>query len=253
MIAVSLQSGSNGNCTYVECDGVRLLFDAGLAGRETAGRLADYGRDARDVTALIISHDHGDHVRCAGVLHRMYGIPVFATRKTFRTAERRLGSLRSVEHFEPGATLEFGVLRVETLATPHDGADGVAFVVQAGGKRLGILTDLGHVFAGLPEVVASLDGVFIESNYDERMLKEGPYPWFLKERISGPGGHISNAESAELMRTCATPRLKWACLAHLSEVNNEPGLALRTHRRAWASSFPLHMADRHASVGPFEL
>lgn len=253
MIAISLQSGSNGNCLYVEAGDVRLLFDAGLGGRETARRLAQYGRSARDVTALIISHDHGDHVRCAGVLHRMHGVPLFATRRTFRQSEARLGRLRAVEHFRAGATLDFDGLQVQTLRTPHDGADGVAFVVTAGDRRVGILTDLGHVFPGLGEVVSSLDGVFIESNYDEEMLEEGPYPWPLKERIRGPGGHISNAESAELMGACAGPRLRWACLAHLSEVNNEPALALRTHRRVWAKGFPLHVADRYCAVGPFEL
>jgi len=253
MIAISLQSGSSGNCIYVEADGVRLLFDAGLGGRETARRLAQHGRDARRVDALIISHEHHDHVRCAGVLHRMHGIPLYATRKTLRLSEARLGRLTGVQHFQAGATLDFGRVRVETLPTPHDGADGVAFVVFEGGKRLGILTDLGHVFRGLGEAVGSLDGAFIESNYDPDMLERGPYPEELKERIRGPGGHISNVESAELMRDWAGTQLRWACLAHLSETNNEPALALSTHRRTWAKGFPLHVAARHAAVGPFEL
>ena len=253
MIAISLQSGSNGNCTYVEACGVRLLFDAGVGGRETAGRLAKHGLNVRDVTALIISHEHADHVRCAGVLHRMYGMPVYMTRGTLGEVRHRLGPVGQGHHFRAGDTLQFGPVRVETLPTPHDGVDGVAFVVAAAGRRLGILTDLGHVFGDLEDVLPSLDAVFIESNYDEDMLASGPYPPYLKDRIRGPGGHISNVESARLMHDCAGSRLRWACLAHLSEINNEPPLALATHRRIWAKGFPLHVASRYACVGPFEV
>ncbi len=253
MIAISLQSGSNGNCTYVEADGVRLLFDAGLAGRESSVRLARYGVDIRSVDALIVSHEHGDHVRCAGILNRMYGIPIYGTRATLSLAGDRIGATQRPHVFRAGATLDFGGVRLETVPTPHDGADGVAFVVATRTKRLGILTDLGHVFDGLEEVVASLDAVFIESNYDERMLENGPYSEHLKDRIRGPGGHVSNDESAELMLVSAGRRLQWACLAHLSEVNNDPSVALRTHRKVWANGFPLSVASRYDATGPYEV
>jgi len=253
MIAISLQSGSNGNCTYVDAGGVRLLFDAGLPGRETRDRLRRHGRDICKVDALIISHDHADHARCAGVLHRMYGIPLYATHGTLEESAPRIGRVTRVRSFDAGETLSVGGLRIETFPTPHDGAESVAFVVTAGRRRLGILTDLGHVFNGLQEVLASLDGVFIESNYDEDLLASGPYPPLLKARIRGPGGHISNEESAAVMRACAGARLRWACLAHLSETNNDPAIALRTHRRVWAKGFPLYVASRHEATGPFEL
>ena len=107
----------------------------------------------------------------------------------------------------------------------------MVFVVDDGKHRLGILTDLGHVFSGLADVIASLDAVLLESNYDPDMLANGPYPDWLKERIAGPAGHISNFEAAELLKTAASKRMKWACLGHLSQDNNTPKLALATHRK----------------------
>ena len=127
----------------------------------------------------------------------------------------------------------------------YDGADGAVFVVDDGRHRLGILTDLGHVFADLPGVVASLDAVVLESNYDPDMLAEGFYPDSLKERIEGPGGHISNFEAADVLKSNASKRMQWACLAHLSEDNNTPDLALKTHRRMLGKRMPIFVATRY--------
>jgi phosphoribosyl 1,2-cyclic phosphodiesterase len=253
MIAISLQSGSNGNCIYVETGGVKLLFDAGISGAAAEERLARHGRDIRQVDAVIISHDHGDHIRCAGVFQRKYGLPVHVTARTLAAARSRcdLGKLHDIRNFKAGGTLRFKDVSVHTVPTPHDSDDGAAFVIEANGKRLGILTDLGHVFSELGRLVSSLDAVFLESNYDPEMLKNGPYPRYLKQRIKGPGGHISNAEAAELLRSAAGPRLRWACLAHLSEQNNSPDLALRTHREVLVPDFPLHVASRYAVSGIF--
>ena len=249
MLAFSLQSGSNGNCIYVETGGMRLLFDAGIHGLQAEKRLAARGRSIRDVDAVIISHDHGDHVRYAGVYQRKYGLPLYATGRTMETAAKRhpIGKLHDLRIFSSGGTIDFGTLKVHALPTPHDGADGSAFVVASGNKRLGIMTDLGHVFDGLAEVISTLDAVFIESNYDPDMLAKGPYPAFLKNRIRGPEGHISNAEAAELLKTASCGSLKWACLAHLSEQNNKASLAIETHRRVLHARLPLYIASRYAS------
>ena len=253
MLAISLQSGSNGNCFYVETNGTKLLFDAGICGSRAASRLGSHGRDIRDVDALIISHDHADHVSCAGIYQRKYGIPIFITPLTLREAEKggRLGKLRDVTCFRSGDQLKFGAVSVHTIPTPHDGVDGSVFVVCSSGKRLGILTDLGHVFSGLPDIISSLDAVFIESNYDPAMLSNGPYPAFLKKRIQGSQGHLSNMESAELLRSGS--RLKWACLAHLSECNNSPELALKTHRDISGGKIPFYAASRYAASGVFAI
>ncbi len=247
MKVISLQSGSNGNCIYVEANHVRLLFDAGISGRQAELRLAAHGRDICDVHALLITHDHRDHIRCAGVFHRKFGLPVYATRRTLEAANmyHDLGPMTEVVHFQAGDGLLFDQVCVEAIPTPHDGADGVAFVVDDGRHRLGILTDLGHVFDGLEDVVRSLDAVVLESNYDPVMLAQGSYPDFLKERIRGPGGHLSNDESADLLSCAGSRRLRWACLAHLSAENNTPELALDVHRRVLGYGLPLYVASRY--------
>lgn len=251
MIAISLQSGSNGNCIYVETCGVRLLFDAGISGIQAEERLAAHGRDIRQVDGVIISHDHADHIRYAGVYQRKYGLPLYVTQRTLAAASGRcaLGPLCDVRHFRSCGVLRFGDVSVQAISTPHDGEDGAAFVVSARNKRLGVLTDLGHVFKDLIQIVSSLDAVFIESNYDAEMLASGPYPPHLKRRIKGPGGHLSNVESAEVLLRAATgKRLKWACLAHLSEQNNRPDLALKTHHEIVAGRLTLYVASRYSAT-----
>ena len=242
MIAIALQSGSQGNCIYVESDGEGILFDAGISGIRAEQRLAAHGRDIRQVKALIISHDHADHVKCAGIYQRKFGLPLHMTPKTHKASASQLGRVNDVRHFKPGAKLRIGRMTVETISTPHDAVDGLAFVVTAKRKRLGILTDLGHSFDGLDRVVKSLDAVFLESNYDPKMLENGPYPFFLKERIRSPHGHLSNVESAELLCRAAAKRLQWVCLAHLSENNNTPMVALRTHRKLAGNGHAFHAA-----------
>lgn len=254
MRIISLQSGSNGNCIYVEADGVKLLLDAGISGIQAKERLEQYARDITAVDALLISHDHSDHSRGMGIYHRKFGLPVYVTAETYRAAShRRLGKISNLNHFSAGETLQFGKVTVETIATPHDGADGVVFVVDDGIHRLGVLTDLGHVFGELEAVIESLDAVLLESNYDPDMLADGLYPDWLKERVSGPGGHISNPESAELLLAASSKRMKWACLAHLSQENNNPDLALETHRQILGQRLPLFVATRHGPTSVMKL
>ena len=158
-----------------------------------------------------------------------------------------------IHHFQAGELLRFSNVSVETVSTAHDGADGVAFVVDDGTRRLGILTDLGHRFDGLDAVISSLDAVFLESNYDYDMLVTGAYPEFLKTRIQGPGGHLSNLEAAELLLHAARKDLRFACLAHLSGDNNCPELALQTHSKVLGERFPLHVATRYGATGMMEV
>lgn len=254
MIAIPLQSGSSGNSIYVEAGGVRLLFDAGISGVQAEKRLRMHGRDIRSVDALIVSHDHSDHISNCGVFHRKFQIPVHVGERTFEAAagSMRLGEIGELIHYRPGETLDFGGVRVETLPTAHDGVEGSAFVVVADQQRLGILTDLGHAFEGLGHTISSLDAVLIESNYDPRMLDEGPYPEFVKARIRGDRGHLSNHEAARLLRDHGI-NLRWACLAHMSENNNHPGVAMRCHMEAVEGRFPLYTASRRECSGVFTL
>jgi phosphoribosyl 1,2-cyclic phosphodiesterase len=250
MIAIALQSGSSGNCIYVESAGIKLLFDAGISGLQAERRLSEHGVDIRQVEAVIISHDHSDHISCAGVYQRKFGLPLYMTPKTLEAASEgsSFGRNPDVRFFRSDDMLQFGSVTVQAVPTPHDGADGTAFVVSANSKSLGILSDLGHVFKGLDHIIASLDAVFLESNYDPSMLEHGPYPAYLKHRIRGPEGHLSNIEAAELLRKSGA-RLKWACLAHLSANNNSPEIALRTHRKIVPPGLTLYASSRFMSTG----
>ncbi|MDA8156441.1 MAG: MBL fold metallo-hydrolase [Actinomycetota bacterium] len=249
--AAALQSGSNGNSIYVEAGGAKLIFDAGISPAMAAKRLASLGRDIKDVDAVIISHDHSDHVKFAGSYQKKCGLPVYISMLTLATAcETVKFNPEGVVHFFPGAAFGIRGAVIRTVPTPHDSADGAAFVISHGGKSMGIFTDLGHVFSQLEENLELLDAVFIESNYDPSMLAKGPYPPFLKKRISGPRGHISNHESARLVKDAK--KLRWACLAHLSETNNTPALALRTHRELGVK-IPLVAASRYQASGLMEV
>ncbi len=253
MIAISLQSGSNGNCTYVETGGQKLLFDAGISGARAKERLAAYDRDISDVDALIISHDHLDHVRHAGVYQRRFGLPIYITAKTLGRSLKKynLGKLDNINHFISGETINFNNVSVQTIPSPHDGVDSSVFVISSNKKRLGIMTDIGYAFEELLAIVPSLDGIFLESNYEPKMLANGPYPPFLKKRILGPEGHLSNRESAELLLT--GDRLKWACLSHISNNCNDPVTAMRTHRTILGDDLALHTASRYSPTGILSL
>ncbi len=253
MLTCSLQSGSNGNCVYVEAGGVSLLFDAGISGRQAELRLAARGRHPKDADALIVSHDHIDHVRCAGIYQRKFGLPIYVTRATWRAVPCPLGPVSDVRYFKSGRRLRLGEVIVHTIRTPHDAADSVAFVVEHGRKRLGILTDLGHPFSGLAKLLATLDAAYLESNYDAVMLARGPYPPRLKDRIRGARGHLSNVESASLVAKVGNGRLRWVALAHLSEQNNNPEIALATYSRTVGRSVPLHVASRYEATPLLEV
>jgi len=251
MDVISLQSGSEGNSFFIEAGDVRLLVDAGISGCQAEQRLARHGRQIRDIQGLLITHDHRDHSRCLGVYHRKFNIPVYVTRRTLAAAQRwnQLGKITNPNFFLPGQTLAFenGPSRVlvHSLLTPHDGAEGVAYVIEHEDQRVGILTDLGHVFDGLRDVLLSLDAVVIESNYDPHLLKTGPYPDSLKRRISGPFGHLSNHDASKLVSTVDVfGRLRWACLCHLSQENNSPDIAVNTFREHVSNRVHVHVASR---------
>ena len=250
----SLQSGSNGNCLYVESGDVRLLFDAGLTGAQTKRRLASLGIDIQTLQAVIISHAHKDHIRYAGGLQRQYHLPIWMTRGALERVQKTgiLGQISEPHLFNGSDTLTFGSVKVETFPTTHDVPEGVCFVVDSGTVRLGIMTDLGSRFLGLKEIIATLDGIYLESNYDPEMLENGIYSDDLKRRIRGDQGHLSNTDAAELLLQSGK-RLRWACLGHLSARNNNPEVALETHRNILGETLPLHIAPRYEVSEMLEL
>jgi phosphoribosyl 1,2-cyclic phosphodiesterase len=254
MEVISLQSGSSGNCVFVRIGQTRLLFDAGISGRKAQTRLALHGHDIHDIDALIISHDHSDHVSGLGPIHRRFGLPVYMTVATQRVVEkkRNTGPLRAVQNFRSGEEISFGDVNVHTIPTPHDAVDGVCFVVEdlIEGTRFGLMTDLGYHFDELNPWIVELDALMIESNYDPVMLRNGFYPDHLKERITGRGGHLSNDEAAKLVRDHAPASLQWVCLAHLSDENNTPEVATRTCRRYVRDDLQIFCADRRDVIAP---
>lgn len=248
MEVITLQSGSSGNCVFVRSGDTSLLFDAGISGSKAESRLAECGYDIRDCDAVILSHEHSDHICGVGVFHRKFGLPVYANLRTWNATRSKpsTGCIGNPNHFVSGKPFQIGSLRVEPLRTPHDAIEGVCFVIEDAdsGQRFGLLTDLGHVFSGLQNVIGTLDAVLIESNYDDEMLRHGPYPQRLKDRISGKRGHISNEDAASLLDECDASQLQWVCLGHLSAHNNSPEVALATHRERHKDHFPIFCADR---------
>ncbi len=252
MEVITLQSGSAGNCVFVRSGDTRLLFDAGISGNNAESRLAEFGYDIRDCNALVLSHEHSDHICGIGAFHRKFGLPVYANLRTWNAtrAKPSTGCIGNPNYFVSGKPFQIGSLRIETLRTPHDATEGVCFVIEdvESGQRFGLFTDLGHVFNGLQKVIGTLDAVLIESNYDDDMLRGGPYPQYLKDCISGKRGHISNKESAELLDACSASQLQWVCLGHLSAKNNSPEVALATHRERHGNRFTLFCADRDGAM-----
>jgi phosphoribosyl 1,2-cyclic phosphodiesterase len=227
-----------------------LLIDAGITAARVVERLDFIGVDISTIQGVVISHAHTDHIRGSGVLHRKYKLPIWLSKGTYKQATalpslvKKMGRLTEPNLFEAGEGVCFGSLRVETSPTPHDALDAVCFAIDNGSTRLGIMTDLGCRFLGLGAVIESLDGVLLESNYDEKMLENGPYPEELKQRIRSDSGHLSNTESADLLRRHGK-RLRWACLGHLSENNNTPEKTLETHRQTAGTNLPLFVASRY--------
>ena len=251
MEVITLQSGSAGNCVFVRSGETRLLFDAGISGSTAQSRLAEHGYDIRDCNALVLSHEHSDHISGVGVFHRKFGLPIYANLRTWNAtcAKPSTGCIGSPNYFVSGQPFQIGSLRIETIRTPHDAIDGVCFVIEDVdlGQRFGLFTDLGHVFSELQKVIGTLDAVLIESNYDDDMLRIGPYSQRLKERISGRRGHISNKDAAKLLDACDASQLQWACLGHLSAQNNSPEVALASHRERHGDRFQLFCANRDGS------
>lgn len=221
-----LGSGSSGNATLVEFGGTRLLIDAGLGPRTLAERLQSAGVDPTALAAVLLTHEHGDHARGAAAFSAKWGVPLYGTRGTYAAAGLGAQEVAGYQVLEAGATRRFGALAVSAIRVPHDAAEPIAFVVAAdGGAVLGHATDLGVLSRGLVQSFAACDAVLVESNYDPEMLRNGSYPWSLKERILGPHGHLSNGDVGRFLSAGLGSACRTVVLAHLSENSNHPEVA----------------------------
>ncbi len=228
-----LASGSSGNCAYVAAGTTQILIDAGISLARIVQELDEIGADPERVDALILSHEHGDHCRELSRVALGLGCPVYISDRTLPHARWALSNHESVRTFHAGDSLTIGDLQIHTFRVFHDAVDPCGFLIEGpshqGGvrTRLAIATDLGTVTAHLRQLLRGCEGLVIEANHDLDMLMNGSYPWDLKQRIRSPVGHLSNRAAAELIGELAQQgTLKKAILAHLSQQNNRPDLAL---------------------------
>ncbi|HQD84292.1 MAG TPA: MBL fold metallo-hydrolase [Quisquiliibacterium sp.] len=233
----SLGSGSEGNALLIECGAgstaVRLLIDCGFGMRELQRRLQRVGLEPRDLSAMLITHEHGDHVDGAPRLAAKFGIPLHMTCGTALATGlgRADGAMPSL--IDPHRPFEVGGVRIEPVPVPHDAREPVQFVIDAGGRRLGVLTDLGRSTPHVLRAMSRLDALVLECNHDEGLLRDGNYPAMLKRRIAGDYGHLANAAAAHILGAIDQDRLRTVVAAHLSRSNNSPELARAALSAAW--------------------
>ena len=220
-----LASGSKGNSTYISNGHTGILFDAGLSGIEIERRLKSRGLSTDSLQAIVVSHEHADHVSGVGVLSRRYGLPVYINRKTAGAAAN-IGKVHQTVYFECGEEFNIGSLRIHPFSLSHDAADTAGFTVSRNGIKIGLATDLGIATAMVAEHLKYCRALILEANHDPKMLIDGPYPWPLKQRIQGRRGHLSNSDTKSLLSKIIHPNLEHVILAHLSETNNTPDRAL---------------------------
>jgi phosphoribosyl 1,2-cyclic phosphodiesterase len=227
-----LGSGSGGNATFIEAGGVRLLLDAGFSLRSLVQRLRFLAIAPESLDAILITHEHGDHIHGAAAASRSFGLPIYCTVATARAASLATQDceVRPVRAGEPFA---IGELRVRPFAVPHDAVDTVGYVVESGGARLGYATDLGHGPDGVRDGLRDCDVLILESNHDVEMLQAGPYPEVVKRRVLGRHGHLDNEAASDLLCDVVSERTRTVVLAHLSRTNNRPDLALQAAERGF--------------------
>ncbi len=222
-----LGSGSGGNAAVVEIGGLRLMIDAGLSAKQLSVRLQAVGIDPKSLDGILLTHEHGDHVRGLKIFLKQNPMQVFTTAATARVV-RELGIDGGTwKFFEAGQVFAIGGVKVETFAIQHDAVDPVGYVVGHETRRLGFLSDAGFVTRSMTERLRGLDGIFVEANYDEKLLEaDTKRPWSIKQRISSRHGHLSNRQVTELIREIAHPALGRVVLGHLSSDCNTPDMIL---------------------------
>lgn len=226
MEVCAFASGSSGNCFYVENNGNAILIDAGINAREIVDSLFKIQKNPRNIRGIFVTHEHSDHVKGVDVFARKFSIPVFATRKTAENCSL-CSNETLVNLIKNNEVIEIAGMSIEAFSKSHKCADPVSYSVSHG-KRVSIITDLGYSCKNVAQRVYDSDFLFIESNYDEAMLENGPYPSFLKKWIKSNVGHLSNTQSGLCVLEHASSKLRHVVLSHLSQNNNTPLLALQT-------------------------
>lgn len=245
----ALASGSNGNCYYIGNDHEALLVDVGLSARQLQLRIQEKGIEEGKIKAILITHEHCDHARGARVLSKRLHVPVYITKKTF-LALSKSSRPADVVWFELNQSFQLGEFEVHAFSKQHDAVEACSFRVSYAGKHVGVMTDIGEVCEQVKIHFSACDAVFLESNYDEEMLMSGPYPYYLKQRVSSDLGHLSNLQAFRLVDEFAGENLKTIFLSHLSGENNTPEIADAVFNPL-RSRFQVELTSRHQSTSIF--
>lgn len=226
----SLYSGSSGNCLYVESNNTKILVDAGVSLKKITEGLSSIGTDISDINAILISHEHSDHVQSLGNISHKFDIPIFANSKTCDAMPKQMDKIdsKNVHLFNVNENFEIGDLSVHPFSIPHDAANPCGFNIFNDNKKISIATDLGHMTNEIIDCLENSDFLLLESNYDPEVLKCCKYPFLLKQRIAGPNGHLSNNLAGKTIGHLINSGLKNVTLGHLSKENNFPELAYNT-------------------------
>ena len=220
---IPLGSGSKGNATLVRGGDTLVLVDCGFAMREIEARMATVGYSPQDLSAVFVTHEHSDHVKGLGPFLRRHRLPVYLSHGTWHGLKDK--RFEGVNCISPHQSFAVGDLQVEPFPVPHDAREPCQYKFVHKGLRVGIMTDIGHVTPHLIACAKACDGLLLESNHDPQMLRDGPYPWMLQERIRNGYGHLSNEAAAGLLGRLDLPKLQFVALGHLSESNNTPNTA----------------------------
>ena len=256
----SIASGSSGNCICIGNDNEHVLIDAGISGKRIENGLAEFDLKAQDMSAILITHEHIDHIAGLGVMARRYHLPIYATEKTIEAIKnvKSVGKIDD-ELFHPisaGDEFNIGSLNLKSIHISHDAADPVAYRVDYNDKRMAVITDLGTYDDEIVGQLQGLDALLLEANHDVHMLQTGIYPYPLKQRILGDRGHLSNERSGQLLCELLHDRFGTVMLGHLSKENNYEELAYEAVRLEItmgdnpykAEDFPIYVAKRDGTI-----
>ena len=226
----SLYSGSSGNCLFVENNSTKILVDCGVSGKKVCEGLESIDKKIEDIDAIIVTHEHSDHVQSLGLISKKYNIPVYANTETWQAMPAQSQKIQesNKKTFNNDNDFEIGNLLIHPFSTPHDAANPCGFNIYSGNRKISIATDLGHMDNIILENLKGSSFILLESNYDPEILKVSKYPYILKQRIAGPNGHLSNSTAGKTIGYLMQNDLKTVMLGHLSKENNFPELAYQT-------------------------
>ncbi len=247
----AIASGSNGNCYYIGNDKDAILIDAGLSGKQIINRMTELGLNPQKVKAVFITHEHGDHMRGARGVNKKLQVPIYLTAKTYNGAYKNMRP-DSPKFFTPDEKVEIDDFTIYPVLKNHDAAEPCSFRIEYKNKNVGVFTDIGEACDNVKLHVSECDGLFLESNYDEKMLWEGSYPHFLKERVASKNGHLSNDQAFELLDKHTNGNLQCVFLSHISKDNNTPEKAAET-MKPLTERFEVKVATRYEASEIYQL